>query len=81
MLQHDVSNTKDNTMAMHHRATRIQQGLYMYRGWKIEDMQPWGTEGPCWNMTPPGWEEATDSENLLRQCKAFIDQCEESKEN
>jgi len=65
---------------MTHTAKKIHAGRYEYRGWLIEDMKPYGATLPCWNMTPAGEPDATDSENTLAQCKAFIDLCENKKE-
>lgn len=59
-----------------HTAKKIRTGLYNYRGWKIENLQHWDNSRTCWNMTPAGHESATDSENTLKQCKAYIDSCE-----
>jgi len=64
---------------MTHTATRIQPGVYHYRGYEIEDMKRHNEGLEFWNIRHLDEESAHDAESTLRQSKAIIDWWEASK--
>ena len=64
---------------MTHRAKRISSGVYIYRGWKIEEVGRYGENGSQWNVIAPNEQHAEDAYNYLYEAKDAIDRCENNR--
>lgn len=60
-------------MTTSHKATRLQAGQYLYRGWECYHI-----EGH-WNLTPPNQLSPTDGAATLKEAKIMIDRMEGEK--
>lgn len=56
-----------------HKAKKLSNGAYEYRGWKIEEMGRFDGSYTRWNITPPNENSATDTANTLADAKAMVD--------